>query len=124
MAKTIFEKLGGRYERQGDYLIPCIALPAEEGQPIGIWGQQHLNYLKRHRRVTYTNLLTSDRLNAYLADIDRQAQERFERLIEDMKQAQGITEQLKAEKALEWTGRMNNIKVCAREVVNEEIIYA
>ena len=124
MAKTIFEELGGKYERQGEYLMPCIALPTEEEQPIGIWGQRHLNYLKQYRKVTYTNLLTSGRLNTYLADIDKQAQERFERLIEGMKQAQGITEQLKAENALEWTGRMNNIRACAREIVNEEIIYA
>ncbi len=123
MAKTIFEEMGGRYEKQGDYLIPCIALPAEEEKPIGIWGQRHLEYLKQWRKVTYTNLLTSGRLNDYLTDIDRQAQERFERLIEGMKQAQGITEQLKAENALEWTGRMNNIRVCAREIVNEEIIF-
>ena len=123
MAKTIFEELGGRYKRQGDYLIPCLTVPAKEEQTIGIWGQRHLDYLKQHRRVTYTNLLTSGRLNAYLADVDRQAQERLERLIEDMKQAQGITEQLKAENALEWTGRVNNIRACAREVVNEEIIY-
>ena len=106
MAKTIFEELGGRYERQGDYLIPRIALPAEKEQPIGLFGQRHLDYLKQHRRVTYTNLLTSGRLNAYLADIDRQAQERLERLIEGMKQAQGITEQLKAENALEWVGKI------------------
>ena len=124
MAKTIFEELGGRYERQGDYLIPCIALLAEKEQPIGLFGQQHLDYLKQHRRVAYTNLLTSGRLNAYLADIDRQAQERLERLIEGMKQAQGITEQLKVENALEWTGRLNNIRACAMEIVNEEIIYA
>ena len=123
MAKTIFEELGGKYERQGDYLIPCIALPTEEEQPIGIWGQRHLDYLKQYRRVTYTNLLTSGRLNTYLAEIDRQAQERFERLIEGMKQAQGITEQLKAENALEWTGQLNNIRACAREIVNKEIIY-
>lgn len=123
MAKTIFEELGGRYERQGDYLIPCLTLPTEEEQPIGIWGQRHLDFLKQHRRITYTNLLTSGRLNTYLADIDGQAQERFERLIEDMKQAQGITERLKAKNALEWTGRMNNIRACAREIVNEEIIY-
>ncbi|WP_425757300.1 TnpV protein [Ihubacter sp. rT4E-8] len=71
MAKMIFEELGGKYERQDDYLIPCIALPAEEEQPIGIWGQRHLDYLKQYRRVTYTNLLTSGKLNAYLADIDR-----------------------------------------------------
>ena len=93
-------------------------------QPIGTWGQRHLDYLKQYRKVTYTNLLTSGRLNTYLADIDRQAQERLERLVEGMKQAQGITEQLKAENALEWTGRMNNIRACAMEIVNEEIIYA
>ena len=104
MAKSLFEELGGKYERQGDYLIPCLTVPAEEEQAIGIWGQRHLDYLKQYRKVTYTNLLTSGRLNAYLADINRQAQERFERLIEGMKQAQGITEQLKAENALEWMG--------------------
>ncbi|WP_243101184.1 TnpV protein [Clostridium sp. OM04-7] len=109
MAKSLFEELGGKYERQGDYLIPCLTVPAEEEQAIGIWGQRHLDYLKQYRKVTYTNLLTSGRLNAYLADINRQAQERFERLIEGMKQAQGITEQLKAENALEWTGCLNNI---------------
>ena len=123
MAKSLFEELGGKYERQGDYLIPCLTVPAEEEQAIGIWGQRHLNYLKQYRKVTYTNLLTSGRLNAYLADIDRQAQERFERLIEGMKQAQGITEQLKAENALEWTGRLGNIRACAREIVGKEIIY-
>ena len=124
MAKTIFEELGGRYERQGDYLMPCLTVPAEEEQPIGIWGQRHLDYLKQYRKVTYTNLLTSGRLNTYLADIDRQAQERFERLIEDMKQAQGITGHLKEENALEWTGRMNNVRACAREIVGKELIYA
>ncbi len=124
MAKSFFEELGGKYEWQGDYLIPCIALPAEEEQLIGTWGQRHLDYLKQYRKVTYTNLLTSGRLNTYLADIDRQAQERLEWLVEGMKQAQGITEQLKAENALEWTGRMNNIRACAMEIVNEEIIYA
>ena len=123
MAKTIFEELGGKYERQGDYLIPCLTVPAEEEQAIGTWVQRHLDYLKQYRKVTYTNLLTSGRLNTYLADIDRQAQERLEWLVEGMKQAQGITEQLKAENALEWTGRVNNIRACAREIVNEEIIY-
>ena len=123
MAKTIFEELGGKYERQDDYLMPCITVPAEEEQSIGIWGQRHLDYLKQHRKVTYTNLLTSGRLHAYLADIDRQAQERFVRLIEGMKQAQGITERLKEENALEWVQHLNNIRACAREIVNEEIIY-
>ena len=105
-------------------LIPCLTVPAEEEQPIGIWGQRHLNYLKQYRKVTYTNLLTSGKINTYLADIDRQAQERFKRLIEDMKQAQSITEQLKAENALEWTGRLNNIRAYAREIVEKEVIYA
>lgn len=90
MAKTIFEELGGRYEQQGDYLIPCLTLPAEEEQPIGVFGQRHLRYLKEYRRVTYTNLLTGGRLNAYLAEIDRQAEERMETLTEGMKRAQGI----------------------------------
>ena len=124
MAKSLFEELGGRYERQGDYLIPCLSVPAEEEQPIGIWGQRHMNYLKQYHKVTYTNLFTNGRLNAYLVDVDRQAQERFERLIEGMKQTQDITEQLKAENALEWTGKMNNIRACAREIVYDEIIYA
>ena len=123
MGKSIFEEMGGRYEKQGGYLIPCLTLPTEKETVIGIWGQRHLRYLKEYRRVTYTNLLTSGRLNAYLADIDRQAQERFETLIEQMKQAQGITEQLKAENALEWVQRMNNVKACAREIVEREIIY-
>ncbi len=124
MAKTIFEEMGGRYERQGDYILPCLTILPEEEKPIGVFGQRHLRYLREYRKVTYINLLTSGRLNAYLAEIDRQAQERYERLVEQMKQSQGITEQLKAENALEWTGRMNNIRACAMEIVNEEIIYA
>lgn len=124
MAKSLFEEMGGRYERQGDYLIPCLTLPDEEEQPIGLFGQRHLHYLKEYRRGTYINLLTSGRLNTYLAEIDKQAQERFERLIEQMKQSQGITEQLKAENTLEWTGRLNNIRACAVEIVGREIIYA
>ena len=123
MAKSLFEELGGKYEWQGDYLIPCLTISAEKEQPIGTWGQRHLDYLKKYRKVTYINLLTSGRLNAYLADIDRQKQERFKRLIEGMKQEQGITEQLKAENALEWTGRVNNIRACARGIVNNEIIF-
>ena len=88
---SMIGNMGGRYERQGDYLIPCLTVLAEEEQPIGIWGQGHLDYLKQYRKVTYTNFLTSGRQGVYLADIDRQAQEHFERLVEGMKQAQGIT---------------------------------
>lgn len=125
MKKTIFEQMGGAYIRHGDYLIPCLTLPDEEERRIiGIWGQRHLLYLKEYRRAAYLNLLTSGRLNNYLANIEEQAQERFERLIEQMKQAQGITEQLKVENALEWVGRMNNIQACAREFVEREMIYS
>ena len=102
MAKSLFEQLCGTYHEENGYLITDLWLPDEEEQTIGIWGQQHMDYLKQYQKVTYTNLLTSGRLNAYLANIDKQAQERFERLIEGMKQAQGITEQLKAENQLEW----------------------
>ena len=123
MGKSIFEEMGGRYEKQGGYLIPCLTLPTEKETVIGIWGQRHLRYLKEYRRATYITLFTSGRLNNYLADIDRQAQERMERLTEQMKRVQGITEQLKAENALEWTQRMNNIRACAREIVEREIIY-
>lgn len=124
MGKSIFEEIGGRCEKQGDYLIPCLTLPTEKETVIGIWGQRHLRYLKEYHRNTYTTLLTSGRLNTYLADIDKQAQERMERLTEQMKRVQGITEQLKAENALEWTQRMNNIRACAKEIVEKEIIFA
>ena len=112
------------YELQGDYYFSCLTLPPEEEKTIGIWGQRHLRYIKEHKRLSYVNLLTSGKLNSYLAEIDRQAQERFERLIEDMKQAQGITERLKVVNGLEWVGRLNNIQACAMEIVNKEIIYA
>ena len=101
----------------------ACTIPTEKETVIGVWGQQHLRYLKEYRRVTYINLLTSGRLNTYLVEIDKQAQERFERLTEQMKQAQGIAEQLKTENALEWGQRMNNIRACAREIVEKEIIY-
>ena len=123
MTNSLFEQLGGIYHEVNGYLVPDLRLPTKEEQLIGTWGQRHLDYLKQYRKVTYTNLLTSGRLNTYLADIDRQAQERFERLIEGMKQAQGITERLKEENALEWTGKMNNIRACAREIVEREIVY-
>ena len=112
MKKTIFEEMGGTYVRCGDYFIPNLTLP-EEKEPsfVGVWGQKHLQYLKEYRRTLYLDLLMSGRLNRYLADAD----------IEE--QAQGITEQLKADNAWEWVGRMNNIQACARELVDKEIIY-
>ena len=123
MAKTIFEEMGGTYARQGDYNLPCLSLPAEkENKPIGVWGQRHLHYLKQHRKVLYTNLLTSGKLNSYLADIDKQAEDMFLRLIEQIANREGVTEQLKAENQMEWVCRMNNIRSRAMEIVNEEII--
>lgn len=117
------EQTGLSYTLQGDYYLPDLALTDKKEQPIGLWGQRHLRYIKQNRKVLYTNLLTSSKLNSYLTDIDEQAKEYFEILTEQMKQAQGITEQLKAENALEWVGRMNNIRACAMEIVNNEIIY-
>lgn len=124
MKKTIFEEMGGTYVRCGDYFIPNLTLP-EEKEPsfVGVWGQGHLQYLKEYRRTVYLDLMMSGRLNSYLADIEEQAQERFERIVEQMKQDQGITEQLKAENQMKWVSRMNNIQACAREVVNAELIY-
>ena len=90
---------------------------------VGVWGQRHLQYLKEYRKTVYLDLMMSGRPNSYLADIEEQAQERFERIVEQMKQAQGITEQLKADNMWEWVGRMNNIQACAREIVDKEIIY-
>ena len=124
MKKTIFEELGGTYVRCGDYLIPNLTLPEEEKPRfVGVWGQRHLQYLKEYRKTVYLDLMMSGRLNSYLADIEEQAQERFEGIVEQMKQVQGITEQMKAENAWEWVGRMNNIQACAREMVDREIIY-
>ena len=123
MKKTIFEEMGGTYIRHGDYLIPCLTLSEEEQRFIGVWGQRHKRYLKEHKEAVYITLLTSGRLNSYLADIEEQAQERFERIVEQMKQVHGITEQLKVENQMEWVARMNNIQSCAREIVDKEIIY-
>ncbi len=117
------ERTGLRYELVGDYyLITGDDEPEEEQKPIGIWGQRHLRYLKEHHRVRYANLLTSGKMNAYLADIDRQAEERFLRLVKQMADAEGITETLKASDQMEWVGRMNSIRNRAAEVVNNELI--
>ena len=124
MAKTIFEEMGGAYVRQGDYLLPCLSLPVEkENKPVGVWGQRHLRYLKQHRKALYTNLLTSGKLNSYLADIDKQAEDMFLRLIKQMVERESVTEQLKTENQMEWVGRMNNIRSRVMEIVNDELIY-
>lgn len=123
MAKTIFEEMGGTYTQVGDYLLPNLELPEEEQQSIGVWGQRHWRYLKDHYRATYATLLTSGKLNSYLANIDRQAEELFSRLVKQMAEAEGVTEQLKADNQMEWVGRVNNIRNRAMEIVNTELIY-
>lgn len=124
MAKTIFEEMGGTYVRQGDYFIPCLILPAEKGnKPIGVWGQRHKRYLQEHKRATYATLLTSGKLNSYLADIDEQAEELFSRLVKQIAEREGVTEQLKAGNQLEWVQKMNSIRNRAVEIVNTELIY-
>lgn len=117
------EKTGINYTLQGDYYLPDLALPAEEQQPIGIWGQRHLRHIKQKRRVLYTNLLTSGKLNSYLADINRQAEEMFFRLVKQMAEREGVTEQLKADNQMAWVGRMNDIRSRAIEIVNNDLIY-
>lgn len=122
--KSLFEQMGGTYTLQGDYYLPNLTLPAEENNTIGIWGQRHLRYLKQHRKILYTNLLTSGRLNNYLADIDRQAEELFFRLVEQMAEREGVTEKLKAKQPMEWVGKMNALREAAAEIVNAEVIFA
>ncbi len=124
MKKVIYdEKNGLWYELQGDYYIPCLKLPEEEQQPIGVWGQRHLRHIKQNRKVLYFNLLTSGKLNGYLADLDKQAEETFSRLVKQMAVREGVTEKLKADNQMEWVGRMNNIRQRATEVVNAEYIF-
>ena len=118
------ERTGLKYELVGDYYLVAGDDEPEEDQPIGVWGQRHLRYLKEHRRVRYANLLTSGKLNGYLVDIDRQAEEMFERLVKQTAEREGVTEQLKAANSMEWVRRMNNIRNRAVEITNSELIYA
>lgn len=123
MEKSLFEQLGGTYSRMGDYLLPNITLPEQEERPIGVWGQRRLQYLKQHRRISYTNLLVSGKLNEHLADITEQAEDMFARLIKQMAEREGVTEKLKVENQMEWVSKMNNIRNRATEIVNAEIVY-
>ena len=109
MKKTIFEEMSGTYIRHGDYLILCLTLSVEEQRFIGIWGQRHKRYLKEHKRAVYIILLTSGRLNSYLADIEEQAQECFERIVEQMAEREGVTDKLKTVDQMAWVEAMNNI---------------
>ena len=125
MDKYIFNENNGLwYELVGDYYFPCLTVPAEEEQSVGVWGQRHKQYLKEHRPALYNALLLSGKLDGYLADIDQQAQEMMNQIVQQMAQAQGITEALKSTDQMAWVGQMNNIQACARELVDKEIIYA
>ena len=124
MEKQIYnEQTGIGYTLQGDYYLPDLTLPEQEDKPIGLWGQRHARHLKQNHKVLYMNLLTSGKLNSYLADIDEQAENMFSRLVKQMAEREGVTEQLKADDQMEWGARMNNIRSRAIEIVNNEIIY-
>lgn len=124
MANTIFEKQGGTYTQVGDYMLPDL-LPAEEEKKtnIGVWAMRHKRYLKQHHKVLYYNLLTNGKLNSYLADIEKQAQQLFLRLVKDLAEKENVTETLKAENQILWVQRMNSIRNRATEVVNADLIY-
>ena len=121
--KSLFEQMGGTYHEENGYLIPNLILPDEEQVEIGVWGQRYLRYIKQHHKVQYTNLLTSGKLNGYLADIDKQAEDMFFRLVKQMAEREGVTEQLKADNQMQWVGLMNNIRQRATEIINHEMIY-
>ena len=125
MEKHIYnEQTGISYTLHGDYYLPDLALSDEEtGVEIGVWGQRHLRYIKQHRKVLYLNLLTSGKLNGYLADIDKQAEDMLSRLVKRMAEREGVTEQLKADNQMDWVGRMNNIRSRSIEIINNEIIF-
>ena len=125
MEKYIYDENNGLwYEKHGDYYLPCLELPEQENKSIGIWEQRHLRYIKQHNRIFYTNLLTECKLNSYLADIDKQAEDMFSRLVKELAEKENATEKLKAENQMLWVQRMNSIRNRATEVVNADLIYA
>lgn len=123
MKKTIFEEMGGTYIRQGDYFIPCLTLPEEKDHPIGKYGMLRKMYLKRYRKNLYLELILVGKLNEYLYQIDEECHQMMDRLVEQMKEQQGVTEELKMQDQMAWVGRMNNIRACAEEIVLKEVVY-
>ena len=124
MTETLFEQFGGTYTKQGDYLLPNLALPAEkETGNIGIWATRHKRYLKQYHKVLYYNLLTSGKMNSYLADIEQQAQQLFLRLVKELAEKENVTVELKVDDMLLWVQKINNIRSRATEIVNYEVIY-
>lgn len=125
MEKHIYnEQTGISYTLQGDYYLPDFTFPGKEDKHIGLWGQRQLKYIKQHRKILYINLLTSGKLSDYLGDIDKQAEDMFFRLVEQMAEREGVTEQLKANNQMDWVARMNNIRSRVTGIVNYDIIYA
>ena len=122
--KSLFEQNGGSYTIVNGYQIPNLTLPDEPEHPIGIWGRRRLDYLKKHRHILYVNLLTSGELMEHLREIDETAFNRRGLIVKQMMEAQGVTEQLKAENQMLWVGKVNNIRACADEIVRNELIYA
>ena len=122
MEKSFFERMGGTYRQEGDYLIPNLSAP--ELPAIGVWEQRRRRYLKEHRQALYTALLLSGELNSNLTEIDTQVEAMFSQLIKQMAEKEGITEQLKAENQMEWVGKMNNIRQRTEEIINTELIYS
>ena len=112
------------YTQQGDYLLPDLKLPEQPKVEIGIWGKRHLKYIKHYRPILYTNLLTSCKLTAYLADIDKQAEDMFFRLVNQLAKQEGVNEQLKADNQMLWVRKMNNIRNQATEIVYNDIIFS
>ena len=117
------ERTGISYTLQGDYYLPDLELPAEEQQPIGIWGQRHLRYIREHRKALYTGLLLDGKLNSYLADLNEQAEDMFFRLVKELAEKENVTEELKATDMMLWVQKINNIRNRATEIVNAELIY-
>lgn len=123
MEKQIYDESNGLwYEQQGDYYLPCLTV--SEQQPVGVWGERHRRYLRENKHAVYSGLLISGKLDAYLANIDRQAEATFSRLMKEMAQREGITEELKAADQMAWVGAMNNIKQRVTEIMNRDLIYA
>ena len=121
--KTIFEQLGGTYSQKGDYLLPNLKIPEQPEYNIGVWGRRRRRYLKKHRPILYTNLLTSCKLSEHLAAVEEECNERMESLVKAMANQEGVTEAVKAADQMAWVRRMNNIRNRAEEIVLNEIVY-
>ncbi len=123
MQKSIFEQMGGTYTQVGDYFIPNLVISETAQSPLGKYGRMRKRYLKEHRRVLYTNLLVTGKLDQHLAEIDEACEARMELLISQMAKQEGVTEALKAADQMEWVRRMISIQNCAEEIVLHELVY-